>query len=87
MAESGAQLDSGDSDEDRGLQELEMELEKIQAQIRAARKRQDRQQTLRRQIEVARKELATITGDEKGKITVFAAFIQISLAFILRPNL
>ena len=66
MAEGGAQSGPSDSDVDRGLQELETELEKIQAQIRAARKKQDRQQALRRQIEAAKKELAAITGEDKG---------------------
>ena len=68
MAEGGAQSRPSDSDEDRGLQELEAELEKIQAQIRAARKKQDRQQALRRQIDAAKKELAAITGEERGTL-------------------
>ena len=67
MAEGGVpQTSLTDSDEDGGLQELEKELEKIRDEIRAARRKQDRQQTLRRQIEEAKKELAAITGDTRG---------------------
>ena len=57
--------------EEKGLQELEKELEKIRDEIRAAHKKQDRPQALRRQIEEAKKELAAITGDTYGKITFF----------------
>ena len=58
--------------EEKGLQELEKELEKIRDEIRAARKKQDRPQALRGQIEEAKKELAAITGDTHGKITFFS---------------
>ena len=75
MAEGGElQLGHSGSDEDRGLQELEKELEEIREEIQTARKKQDRQQTLRRQIEEAKKELAVITGDTRGKITLFSSF-------------
>ena len=75
MAEGGElQLGHSGSDEDRGLQELEKELEEIREEIQVARKKQDRQQTLRRQIKEAKKELAAITGDTRGKVTLFSSF-------------
>ena len=71
---SELQLGHSGSDEDRGLQELEKELEEIREEIQTARKKQDRQQTLRRQIKEAKKDLAAITGDTRGKITLFSSF-------------
>lgn len=69
-----------DSDEDTELRELETELEKIQDQIRRARKKQDKKNLLHRQIEAAKKELATLADgeqrpDEERKV-VFTATVS-----------
>ena len=53
---------SDDSDDDASLRELKQELEGIQNEIRRARKKQDKEKILRKQIEAAKQELATITG-------------------------
>ena len=53
---------SDDSDDDASLRELKQELEGVQNEIRRARKKQDKEKMLRKQIEAAKQELATITG-------------------------
>ena len=68
MAESGTQACSSDSVDDKSLQELEIELRDIQAQIQEACKKQDRKHELRTEIEAAKKELAVLTGEEKQGI-------------------
>ena len=51
-----------DSEDDASLQELKRELEGIQDEIRRARKKQNKEKMLRKEIEAAKQELATITG-------------------------
>ena len=81
MAEGGTQTCPSDSVEDRSLQELEKELNNIEAQIEAARTKQDRRHELRNKIEAARKELAAITREEnRGNIE--ASHVNLSDLFL-----